>query len=83
MPFAVLATEGPANGAHKAAAWLARDPAITALPAVSPLKALRDRKPKRSDRAADLGLGNSLLDVNQRLLQAKLAREKQSCLETA
>jgi CHAT domain-containing protein len=82
----VLVTQPPASGDHRAAAWLARSHAITILPAVSSLKALRrvgtaSRAPK-----AMVGFGNPLLDGNPRrypthATRAKLAREKQQCPE--
>jgi hypothetical protein len=41
LPFQVLITKPPRNGDHRSAAWLARDHALTVLPAVSSLKSLR------------------------------------------
>jgi tetratricopeptide (TPR) repeat protein len=41
LPFQVLVTKPPVSADHRAAAGLARDHAITVLPAVSSLKALR------------------------------------------
>lgn len=52
LPFQVLVTATPAGADYKSAAWLARQHAITVLPAVSSLKALRRspspaRQPRR------------------------------------
>src|SRR5215467_8925228 len=41
LPFQVLVTAAPTSADHRAVAWLARAHAITVLPAVSSLKALR------------------------------------------
>ena len=41
LPFQVLVTAPPAGSDNKSAAWLIRDHALTVLPAVSSLKALR------------------------------------------
>jgi CHAT domain-containing protein/tetratricopeptide (TPR) repeat protein len=85
LPFAVLVTEPPANGDHKAAAWLARGNAITVLPAVSSLKALRaTARPSAATRPL-IGFGNPLLDGpdDGYAAYAKLAREKQSCPKTS
>ena len=62
LPFQVLVTRAPASGDHRAAAWLAREHAITVLPAVSSLKALRRvGKPSTAPRPM-IGIGNPLLD---------------------
>ena len=81
LPFPVLVTKPPTSGDHRAVAWLAREHAITALPAVSSLKALR-RVSKPSAAARPLvGFGNPLLDGPDASYanRAKLAREKQRC----
>jgi CHAT domain-containing protein len=92
MPFHVLVTAPPPAGAdHRSVAWLARSHAITVLPAVSSLKALRrDAKPSAATKPY-LGIGNPLLDGPQddpnitlrtrRSYQkrAQLARERQQC----
>jgi CHAT domain-containing protein/tetratricopeptide (TPR) repeat protein len=83
LPFQVLVTRPPTSGDHRAAAWLARDHAITVLPAVSSLKALRRvGKPSAAPRPM-IGFGNPLLDgPGRRYAQlAKLARDKQRCPE--
>lgn len=85
LPFSVLVTAQPKNDDHKAAAWLARDHAITVLPAVSSLAALRrDSRPSNATKPL-IGFGNPLLDGpdNRYATLANLAREKQSCPKTA
>jgi CHAT domain-containing protein/tetratricopeptide (TPR) repeat protein len=90
LPFQVLVTAPPANGDHKAAAWLVHDHALTVVPAVSSLMALRrvgyqSRAPKSM-----IGFGNPLLDGAQNHPQygeyfkkrAQLARDNQRCRET-
>ena len=91
LPFQVLVTEPPAaNGDHRSAAWLVREHAITVLPAVSSLKALRRvAKPSAATKPM-IGFGNPLLDGDQMHVdvgdyckqQAQLARDKQRCAET-
>jgi CHAT domain-containing protein len=81
LPFQVLVTATPAGGGYKSAAWLARQHAITVLPAVSSLKALRRvAKPSAATKAM-IGFGNPLLDgpntYYEELKQAALKR--QSC----
>ena len=85
LPFAALVTAPPANGDHKAVAWLARDHAITVLPAVSSLKALRATGHPSAATKPLIGFGNPLLDGPDGgyAASAKLAREKQSCPKTA
>jgi CHAT domain len=62
LPFQVLITESPTSSDHRDAAWLAREHAITILPAVSSLKALREvGKPSIAPRPL-IGFGNPLLD---------------------
>jgi CHAT domain-containing protein len=62
LPFQVLVTIPPTNGDHKSAGWLARDHAITVLPGVSSLKALRSvSRPSAATRPI-IGFGNPLLD---------------------
>ena len=81
LPFQVLVTRPPASGDHRAAAWLAREHAITVLPAVSSLKALRRvGKPSAAPRPM-IGIGNPLLDgPDARFANlAKLAQAKQRC----
>ena len=81
LPFQVLITAPPAGGDYRSAAWLARDHALTVLPAVSSLIALRrTSRPSLATRPL-IGFGNPLLDgPDDRYAKfAKLAREKQSC----
>src|SRR4029453_11751575 len=81
LPFHVLVTKPPVSGNHRAISWLARDHAITVLPAVSSLKALRRvGKPSAASRPM-IGFGNPLLDgPDPRYAhRPKLAREKQGC----
>jgi hypothetical protein len=62
LPFQVLVTAPPANGDHKSVAWLIRDHALTVLPAVSSLKALRQvARPSAAPKPL-IGFGNPLLD---------------------
>jgi tetratricopeptide (TPR) repeat protein len=61
LPFQVLVTS-PTSDDYKSAAWLARKNAITVLPAVSSLKALRRiGKPSAAPRSM-IAFGNPLLD---------------------
>ena len=83
LPFQVLVTKPPVANDHRAAAWLSRDHAITILPAVSSLKALRRvGKPSAAPRPM-VGFGNPLLDGPSPgyAESAKLARAKQRCPE--
>ena len=84
LPFQVLVTKPPTSGDHRAVAWLAREHAVTVLPAVSSSKALRRvGKPSAAPRPM-IGFGNPLLDGPDASYAeaAKLAREKQRCPET-
>jgi len=86
LPFQVLvAAPPPANGDHKSTAWLVRDHALTVLPAVSSLKALRRTGRPSAATKPLLGFGNPLLDgpSSRYAANAQLAREKQSCPKTA
>jgi CHAT domain-containing protein/tetratricopeptide (TPR) repeat protein len=84
LPFAVLVTAPPPNVDHKAVAWLARDHAVTLLPAVSSLKALRATGHPSAATKPLIGFGNPLLDGGDNQSdEAKLARAKQSCPKTA
>jgi CHAT domain-containing protein len=87
LPFQVLVTSPPASGDYRSAAWLTRSHALTVLPAVSSLKALRTiGRPSRASRTM-IGFGNPLLDGDQLhsrdgiyyTRQAQLARERQRC----
>jgi CHAT domain-containing protein/tetratricopeptide (TPR) repeat protein len=82
LPFQVLVTKPP-SGDHRAVAWLTREHAITVLPAVSSLKALRRvGKPSTAPRPM-IGFGNPLLDGPDGGYEhrANLARERQLCPE--
>jgi CHAT domain-containing protein/tetratricopeptide (TPR) repeat protein len=87
LPFHVLATKAfplPAGGERavadfRRAAWLALEQAITVLPSVRSLQALRKLPPTQA-REPYIAFGNPLLDGGA--LQgelARLARAKQSC----
>ena len=91
LPFQVLVTAPPsASGDHKSAAWLVRDHAVTVLPAVSSLIALRRVARAGAATRPMIGFGNPLLDGDQNdasfgayfKREAELAREKQRCPET-
>jgi hypothetical protein len=87
QPFQVLVT-APSSGAdHRAMAWLPRKQAITVLPAVSSLKALRHVARPSGAAKPMLGIGNPLLDGDPASRPweaewAKLARDKQTCPQT-
>src|SRR5262245_60454915 len=77
LPFQVLVTMPPSSGDHRAVAWLAREHAITVLPAASSLKALRRvGRPSAAPRPM-IGFGNPLLDGPDARYagRAKLSRE--------
>jgi tetratricopeptide (TPR) repeat protein/CHAT domain-containing protein len=83
LPFQALVTQPPASNDHRAAAWLAREHAITVLPAVSSLKALRRVAQPSTAQRPLIGIGNPLLDGAGTLSadRAKLARAKEGCPE--
>ncbi len=87
LPFQVLVTAPPVSGDYKYAAWLARDHALTVLPAVSSLKALR--RVARPSAAAKpmIGFGNPLLDGDPKdprdRRDAQRARDFKTCAEAA
>ena len=92
LPFQVLVMAPPAaNGDVRSAAWLIRDHALSVLPAVSSLKALRRVARPSAAKKPMIGFGNPLLDGNQSdavfgdffKQRAKLARDKQRCPSTA
>ena len=65
LPFQVLVTKPPASIDLETAAWLTRDHALTVLPSVASLEALRRTgKPSAADRPM-IGFANPLLDGNQ------------------
>jgi tetratricopeptide (TPR) repeat protein len=89
LPFQVLVKTPAANGDYRSAAWLIRDHALTVLPAVSSLKALRAVAHPSTASKPMIGFGNPLLDGPQNDLQfdayykrrALLARDNQHCRE--
>ena len=91
LPFQVLVTDGatPAGSETdlRRVAWLTRKHAITVLPAVSSLSALRRvGKPSAASKPM-IGFGNPLLDGDPaerpwEAKWAKLARDKQVCPQT-
>lgn len=93
LPFHVLVTQPPAEPNHKKVHWLVRSHAVTVLPAVSSLKALRGvAKPSAATKPM-IGFGNPLLDGQQNdpdpvyanifKKRAQLARDNQQCRTTA
>ena len=89
LPFHVLVSEAPNPAltgvqAMPEAKWLVRSHALTVLPAVSSLKALR--RDAQGSRAAKpyLGIGNPLLDGpdGRYANLAQQARDKQACART-
>ena len=87
LPFQVLVTAPPAGGDQRSAAWLIRDHALTVLPAVSSLKALRRVARPSAASKPMIGFGNPLLDGHQnasevrRVLQGACpARPRQAAL---
>jgi CHAT domain-containing protein len=91
LPFQTLVTAPPMGAEHKSARWLARDHAVTILPAVSSLKALRRVARPSAATKPLIGFGNPLLDGDQEhpqygayySKQARLARNNQQCRATA
>lgn len=82
LPFQVLVTAPPRPEVdHRDVAWLARSHAVTVLPAVSSLKALRRVARPSAATKPIIGFGNPLLDgPDQRHAQrARLARDTQRC----
>jgi CHAT domain-containing protein len=84
LPFQVLVTAEPEDNDLTHAAWLAKSHALTILPAVSSLKALRRvGKPSAATRLM-IGFGNPLLNGDPRghpweQRWAAAARDKQAC----
>jgi len=64
LPFQVLVTRPPTTTDYSSAAWLARSNAITVLPAVSSLKALRQNAKASVANEPFIGFGNPVLDGN-------------------
>jgi CHAT domain-containing protein len=87
LPLQVLVKAPAANGNYRSAAWLVRDHAVTVLPAVSALRALRRIAHRSSAMKPMIGFGNPLLDGPQNHPQfdahykqlAQLARDNQHC----
>ena len=80
LPFQVLVTKPPTSGDHRAVAWLAREHAVTILPAVSSLKALRRvGKPSAASKPM-IGFGNPLLDGPDARTQPRKARPREAAL---
>jgi hypothetical protein len=86
LPFQTLVTSTPDPAltdlaAYRNAAWLTRQNAITVLPAVSSLKALRAFAKESHASKPFIGFGNPLLDGMDASYAplAKAARERQQC----
>jgi tetratricopeptide (TPR) repeat protein/CHAT domain-containing protein len=85
LPFQVLVTKPPTSGDQREVAWLVREHAVTVLPAVSSLKALRRvGRPSAAPRPI-VGFGNPLLDGPSPgyAAAAKAARDRQHCQPAA
>lgn len=85
LPFQVLITAPETSPGYRSAAWLLRKHALTILPSVSSLKALRrDAKASRAGKPY-LGVGNPLLEGpdGRYARLARQAREKKACPPTA
>jgi len=84
LPFQVLLTAPPRGDDYRSAPWLIRRNAITVLPAVSSLKALRRVARPSAATKPMVGFGNPLLDGDPAARPweaewANLARDKQVC----
>jgi CHAT domain-containing protein len=84
LPFQVLVTAAPAKGGYKSTAWLARSHALTVLPAVSSLKALRRVARPSAAAMPMIGFGNPLLDGpdSRYAKSAQRARDNQRCRDS-
>jgi CHAT domain-containing protein/tetratricopeptide (TPR) repeat protein len=88
LPFQVLVTEAPRTSdptgdENKVVRWLAREHAITVLPAVSSLRALRQVNKPSAATLSMIGFGNPLLEGDQTdpqfgVMYKKLAAEARS-----
>ena len=83
LPFQVLVTTSPTKDDYKSTAWLIRNHAITVLPAVSSLKALRGTaKPSTATRPM-IAFANPKLDGDAKKkgndLRKRLAHYRQDC----
>jgi CHAT domain-containing protein len=65
LPFQVLVTKPPASNDPASAAWFIRDHAITVLPSVASLAALRRTAKPSTATKPMIGFGNPLLEGNQ------------------
>ena len=84
LPFQVLVTAPPESSDNRTVAWLARGHALTILPSVSSLRALRRMgAPSRADQPF-IGFGNTLLDGPDQgyAKLARLARDRAPCRDT-
>ena len=80
LPFSVLVTSPPSGGNDRAARWLVRDHAVSVLPAVSSLKALRATAHASSATRPMVGFGNPVLDgTDASSKAAELARNTSHC----
>lgn len=86
LPFGVLITVKPeqsasGSGEYRKSSWLVRSNAVTVLPAVASLKALRQHARTSQATKPFLGVGNPLLDgPNSQYAQLKLAAlARQNC----
>jgi CHAT domain-containing protein len=90
LPFQVLVTEKPdpvlsGTDAFRHAAWFAKRHAISVLPTVTSLKALRQQAKTSRATKPFIGVGNPLLNgANEGYaMMAKASFEKQQCAKTA
>ena len=75
LPFQVLVTAPPpTNGDHRSVAWLIREHALTVLPAVSSLEALRRVSRPSAATKPMIGFGNPLLTAIQTMPMTRDAR---------
>ena len=82
LPLHVLVTAPPAGkGNYKSAGWVVRDHALTVLPAISSLKALRGTVRPSAAAMPMIGFGNPLLDGPSSAYAplARLARDSRRC----
>lgn len=91
LPFQVLVTEPPKAGDLKSVRWLAHHHAITVLPSVAALKALRRTGKPSAAPNPIIGFGNPLLDGDQAhpqhgayfKKQAQIARAQTGCAKSS
>ncbi|MGO9173549.1 MAG: tetratricopeptide repeat protein [Rhodomicrobium sp.] len=87
LPFQVLVTAPPPSSDLKSAGWLIHDHALTILPAVSSLKALRRVARPSAAKKPMIGFGNPLLDGDKKdpreQERAQRARGFKTCADTA